>query len=377
MILYPIARDPDGRAIHIDDWERGQAVTCFGCGQQLIGRLPHDGIKPTAHFAHQADSECNGDNGETALHKAAKAAILHSHGNGALQALSWVCPICKLCLHLTDLRSVVLHEERSPCAGVRSDVLGVNDAGDPIVAIEVVVTHDVEAETLERCRTHGIYVFALRPSWGIVGDIVRGANPLLVDYRAGLVEASSCEGCQQVLREKAEWAARERAQKVKAWWSAWASAWGCIGREVLGQFEEQRRELLTRRTREQFWWKSCVRMWGRIGEQIVDAWWIEWRQMWRELGIQHVRPYSWQRAWQVAWEAVGKQYAADEAKRARRRVEDEARNNARCQNWWPAWIRMWMDIGQRESGVMAAWRPICRKCRQDLSRDHSCPPRSL
>lgn len=371
-ILYPVACDQDGAPIHIDDWERGQAVTCFGCGQDLIGRLPFDGIKPTAHFAHKADVACNG---ETALHKTAKVAILRSHVNGALQSLSWVCPCCKRGLHLTDLRSVVLREEKSPCEGVVSDVLGVDATGKPRVAIEVVVTHDVESETLDRYRSLGIHVFTFRPSWGIVGDIVHGVDPLPVDYRVGLVDTSSCEGCQQVLREKEEWAARERAQKVKAWWIAWVAAWGYIGREVLGRLEEQRRALQVRNAREQSWWKSWAHVWRRIAEQIVDAWWIEWRQMWRELGIKHVRPYIWQRAWQVAWEAVGKQYAADEAKRARRRVEDEARENTRRQNWWPAWLRMWTDIGQRESGVMAAWHPICRRCRQDLTlgQDHRCP----
>ena len=369
-ILYPIARDPQGAPIHIDNWERGQDVTCFGCEQDLIGRLPFDGIKPTAHFAHKADVACNG---ETALHKTAKAAILHSHVNGALQSLSWECPRCKRCHHQTDLRSIVLREEKSPCEGVVSDVLGRDASGKPCVAIEVVVTHDVESETLERYRSLGIHVFTLRPSWGTVGDIVRGVDPLTVEYRAGLVDTSSCEGCQQVLREKEEWAARERAQQAKSWWIAWTSAWGCVGREALGQFEEQRRELLQRRTREQLWWKSYAHLWRRIGEQIVDAWWIEWRQMWRELGIQHVRPYSWQRAWQAAWKEVGAQYAADEAKRERRLADENNREKTRSLTWWPAWIRMWTDLGMRESGVMAAWRPICRKCRQNLTRDHSCP----
>jgi hypothetical protein len=370
LILYLIARDPHGAPIHIDEWERGQAVTCFGCGEDLIGRLPFDGIKPTAHFAHKTDVACAG---ETALHKAAKAAITYSHANGILRVLSWECPHCKRCLHQTDLRSVVLREEVRPCEGVVSDVLGVDVLGKPCVAIEVVVTHDVEVETLERYRSLGLHVFTLRPSWGIVGDIVRGVDPLSVDYCAGLVDTLSCEGCQQVLREKAEWAARELAQKAKAWWRAWATAWGHIGREIFGCFDEQRRLLLAQRAREHLWWKVFAGVWQRIAAQIVDAWWIGWRQMWRELGLQHARPYIWQRAWHVAWEEVGKQYAADEAKRARRLADDIYRENTRCQTWWPAWIRMWTDIGQRESGVMAAWRPICRKCRQDLTRDHSCP----
>lgn len=370
MILYPVARDPNGAPIHIDDWVRGKAVTCFGCGQDLVGRLPHDGIKPTAHFAHKTDVACKG---ETALHKAAKAAITGSHANGTLQSLSWECPCCKRCRHQTDLRSLVLRQERSPCEGVVSDVLGVDASGQPCVAIEVVVTHNMEAQTLERYRLLGIYVFTFRPSWGILGDIVRGAEPLPVDCRVGFVDTSSCEGCQQVLREKEEWAARERAQKVNAWWSAWTSAWGYIGKEALRARAAALKNALSLRTH---WWKSWIHLWRRIAEhteQAVVSWWMQWRQLWREIGIEYARPYSWQRTWQRVWEEIGKQHAVDEAKREKSFAEDVYRENTRRQTWWPAWIRMWTNIGMRESGVMAALRPICRKCRQDLTRDHACP----
>lgn len=370
LILYPVACDQNSAPIHIDDWVRGDAVTCFGCGRDLIGRLPFDGIKPTAHFAHKADAECSG---ETALHKAAKAAISRSHASGTLQSLSWECPRCKRCSHQTDLRAVVLREETRPCEGIVSDVLGVDASGKPRVAIEVVVTHDMEAETLERYRALGIHVFTLRPSWGTVGDIVRGVDPLTVEYRAGLVDVSSCEGCQQVLREKEEWAARERVQRAKAWWIAWTSAWGYIGREALSLGEEEQRALQERHARDESWWTLFAILWRRIGAQIVDAWWIEWRQTWREIGSVHARPYSWQRAWQAAWKEVGTQHAVEEAKRARRLAEENYRENTRRQTWWPAWILMWTNIGMRASGVMAAWRPICRRCRQDLTRDHSCP----
>lgn len=377
MIQYPIARDLDGSPIHIGEWKRGQAVTCFGCGQDLVGRLPFDGIKPTAHFAHKADVACGG---ETALHKAAKAAISRSHANGALLALSWECPHCKRCLHQTDLRPFVLHEEASPCKGVVSDILGVDEWGTPCVAIEVVVTHDLEVETLERYRAMELYVFRIRPNWGIVGDIVRGIDPLLVDYRAGLVDTSACEGCQQVLREKEEWAARERAQKVKAWWNAWVFAWGYIGKEVRTLFENQQYMLRAQRTREQDWWKAWMPLWRRIAEQLVDTWWIEWRQLWRELGIQRMRPHNWHCAWQAAWKEIGKRYGADawlfdkkKMERARLFAEEKRQENLRRQNWWPAWSRVWSEIGERVSGMIAMRQPICKRCRRDMTRDHTCP----
>lgn len=369
MILYPVACAENGAAIHIDEWKRGQAVTCFGCGQELVGRLPHDGIKPTAHFAHHADAACSG---ETALHRAAKSAIVHAHGRGTLQALAWECPRCKWCLHQTDLRLLELREEDKPCEGVTSDVLGRDVSGVPRVAIEVVVTHEVEEATLERYRACGIYVLTLRPSWGSVGDIVRGVDALDVEHLVGVVDADACEGCQQLFRQKAEWEARTRRQKAAAWWHAWIAAWTRVGTEEARRSETERlqRALLLARVRA--WWKTWTETWPRIAEQISVSWWIEWRRVWRAIGDEYVRPYRWLRAWRSAWEAIGNLYAVDEASRARRRVENRKREVARCSNWWDAWPRIWPDIAQRESGVMAAWRPICRRCRQDLTSDHRC-----
>jgi len=371
-ILYPVARGQDGETVHIETWERGQVVTCFGCGQELVGRLPHDGIKPTAHFAHRADvvAACSG---ETALHKAAKSAIVHAHARGALQSLAWECPLCRRCRHLTDLRSLALRAEARPCEGVVSDVLGEDSAGEPRVAIEVVVTHDLEAETSERYRARGIRVFVLRPSWGIVGDLVRGVDPLLVDHRAGLVDASSCEGCQQVLRERAEWAARERRQKISAWWAAWGEAWRGASREAHIACRLRTEEDRARHLRVETWWKAWSGSWRRTAEHVVGSWWIEWQRSWREVGGQYARPYSWHRDWRSAWGAVGDQHALEEARIDKLRAEAAARERALRRDWWIAWIRVWPDIAQRESGVMAAWRPICRHCRQDLTADHRCP----
>lgn len=369
MILYPVACTEDGAAIHIDVWQRGQSVTCFGCGQELVGRLPHDGIKPTAHFAHKADTACSG---ETALHKAAKLAIVHSHARGVLHFLSWECPRCKRYFHQTDLRSLALREEARPCEGVVSDVLGLDVSGEPRIAIEVVVTHDVEAETLELYRARGLYVFTLRPSWGSVGDIVRGVDRLDVDHLVGVVDPDACEGCQQVLREKAEWEARLRRQAAAAWWNVWNAAWGYVGREASWRLNSRQRASQALLVREQSWWRIWAETWPRIAEQISDSWWIEWRRMWRELGDQHARPYRWARAWRSVWDAIGNLYAVDEAARVRSRAQDRDRANARQSNWWEVWTRMWPNIAQRESGVMAAWRPICRTCRQDLTPDHRC-----
>jgi hypothetical protein len=360
-ILYPIACAEDGTPVHIDAWSRGHDVSCFGCGERLIGRLPHDGIAPTAHFAHRSDASCSG---ETALHRAAKAAIVGAHGKHTLHSLVWSCPRCRRWPHRTDLGALELREEDRPCDGVTSDVLGRDRSGDPFLAIEIVVTHDVEPATMDRYRAQEIAVFSLRPSWGLVGDLVRGIDELRVDHRLGEVDSDVCAGCQQVLREKLEWAERERRRKEDAWWDAWLTTWMRVGSEEVRIVEDRLRASKRYQAREAVWWEAWSRMWPQIGDRIVSAWWSEWNSMWRKIGAEHVRPYVWWRAWRSMWKAIGDQYVVDERARERRSAA-----------FWSTWIHMWNDIGKRHSGIMAVWRPICRSCRQDLvqGQEHNCP----
>lgn len=371
MIQYPVARDAAGAALRIEDWERGQAVSCFGCGEALVGRLPHDGIKPTAHFAHRPEAECNG---ETALHKAAKAAIVKAHADGLLRALSWDCPHCRRCHHATDISDFALRTETSPCAGVVSDVLALASDGAPRAAIEVVVTHDLEPATLERYRASGIWVYVFRPSWGSVGDIVSGTSPLVVELRVGAVDADSCPGCRELAREKAEWEARLHAQRATAWWTSWIAVWRWVGSGAQMQLLEETCALAERTRRDLARQRAWETIWTRIARQIAETWWVEWRQAWREIGMRHEAPYRWHVAWCSVWLSVARQYALDEIERAKRRREQEERAASLGKRWWEAWLKMWPEIAKRESGTIAAWRPICRQCRQDLTRDpHVCP----
>ncbi len=365
-IQYPVACDKDGFAVHIDDWQPGHDVTCFGCGKDLIGHLPHDGIKPTAHFAHKADATCNG---ETALHKAVKAAIFHAHATGVLQALSWECPRCKRCQRLTSLIDLALTQEARPCEGVVSDVLGCDLTGKPIVAIEVVVTHDLEAATLDRYRVFGLDVFSFSPTWGSLGDVSRGVVSLDVVHRVGSIDTSSCAGCQEIIRAKREWEERELARRADQWWDLWVGLWRSVDNEVRLCAVDSHQKEHALRAREDAWWKAWSTVWPRMIQTTIDAWWIGWHQLWIDLGAEHMRPYRWMQRWHDAWEMIGRQYAADETERERQRRNREDR----CDVWWAAWLRVWKDIGQRESGAVAAWKPICRKCRDDLRPDHRCP----
>ena len=368
-ILYPVACDDQGFAVHIDDWQHGQEVTCFGCGNDLIGRLPYDGIKPTAHFAHKDDAACDG---ETALHKAAKSAIVHAHRKGTLQCLLWGCPHCLRQTHSTDLRSRALTEDASPCEGVVIDMLATVAFGDssaPSLAIEVVVAHDIDSQTIDRYSAIGIDVLSFHPNWGSVGDIARGAVTLAVVHRVGVIDTSTCTGCQALARDKEEWDTRDRSRKANQWCDLWISMWRSVGRDVFVRSEIDLTLANAIASRDDTWWLRWTTLWPRIGSQIIDAWWIQWHTLWVNVGVDYMRPFRWMAIWTSFWEDLGRQYAADAIERERkRRYEDDRRNV-----WWASWIRMWKDIGQRESGAMAAWRPLCRHCRDDLRPDHHCP----
>ena len=146
-----------------------------------------------------------------------------------------------------------------------------------------------------------------------------------------------------------------------------------LGEKWSERYEELSLESERLRARQVLWWVKWPRAWRQIGDQPGIVWWSAWDSLWRKLGAERERPFVWSRAWLLAWEAIGQQRFAEEAAKVRRIIEAAVHERTTRQSFWATWIGMWTDIGKREAGVMAAWRPICRSCRQNLTRDHSCP----
>lgn len=179
----------------------------------------------------------------------------------------------------------------------------------------------------------------------------------------------SADDRQDILREKNEWEERDRARIADQWMSRWVALWRSIGNEVRLSTSYSSRHENVIREREDAWWKKWTSVWPRMIQTSLDTWWISWHQLWIDLGAEHVRPYRWRQRWLDAWEMIGRQYAADKIERERQNRSRDDRRDV----WWASWTRVWKDIGQRESGAMAAWKPICRKCRDDMRPDHLCP----
>ena len=135
--------------VHISEVAAGRQADCVcpECGEQLIARK---GPKLAHHFAHEGGTECSG---ESALHKLGKL-LIHAGIQRALAArtpvqLHWKCHQCPDSHEGNLLKKAASVKLEHNLDEARPDVLLLNDSGQPVVAIEVVVTHAPEDTVLE------------------------------------------------------------------------------------------------------------------------------------------------------------------------------------------------------------------------------------
>jgi predicted RNA-binding Zn-ribbon protein involved in translation (DUF1610 family) len=144
------ALDRDGRkvaAAALDAASRRARApfTCPACGDPLV---PHLGAVRARHFAHEPGSRCPLTAPETALHLNAKERLLFLCGEafaGRTRVLLRArCPTCRRAtpIDLAALGDAARDEER--LGPLRPDVV-LLDRGRPVLALEVLVTHAVDA----------------------------------------------------------------------------------------------------------------------------------------------------------------------------------------------------------------------------------------
>lgn len=370
--MYPIARAPDGRLVHIDAWRDDEEVTCVGCDQRLVGKR---GPVNAHHFAHAVEGSCNS---ETVLHRSTKEAIIAAHALGPVK-LWWSCVLCGETRRTTTL-GLDLSREISPCEGVRSDVLGCDLTGVPRVAIEVVVTHAPEEATIAKYLEAGVSVLILRPTWEVFRELASGAE-IMVDGRHARPEhVGACEGC-----------ARFRARK---WWDAYVRSWGLIAAR---HTDDQR----ARQVELDAAWNVFVLQWLSVGKRyarLFDDFVGQWRKIggavardvdrWRSFAafaaiwptiIEHEieRYRSFAAIWPMivkheiasyrSFAAIWPTIAEHEIARARREAA-RAVDVLRCVlRWWDGFIGGWGRVARRWAydsdprrwdTFVAAWRSI-------------------
>ena len=156
QLLNPWAKDCNGRFVSIEHAQPGQEYFCPKCNERLTYRKK--GLGPRAHrdhFSHRPDCDCKGytaHESESAIHKFAKESIFTILDNAIKEhqefPISWTCRNCNQMFQgnlLQRANSVVVEKE---FGSSRPDIALLDTEGRPIVAIEVVFTHDVEENTL-------------------------------------------------------------------------------------------------------------------------------------------------------------------------------------------------------------------------------------
>jgi Competence protein CoiA-like family len=143
------AHDRDGvkvNARRLDPRDRRSRApfTCLACAEELV---PHLGAVRAPHFAHRAGSTCALTAPETALHLDAKERLLGLCGEAFAGRSVTLLARCPACRRLAP-RAIAAEGDGAVPEGavgaLRADVL-VTAGGRPSLAIEVVVTHALDA----------------------------------------------------------------------------------------------------------------------------------------------------------------------------------------------------------------------------------------
>lgn len=209
-IMYPRAFATDGATIHISDAESGGRFSCIGCGERMSAVLPNLNI--ASHFRHTVDGagdRCSPDN---ALHAAAVGVIVETQIEQIKLRLRYPCGRTADCGHVANELDLAefppARKEYALAPKTRADVAFVDDSRR--VAIEIVVTHDVEPETSAAYKRAGVAVYRVNISdW----DDVEQLRTRVDAESAG----EDCEGCvAQVRIAEQNWREKVRNLKIDA-----------------------------------------------------------------------------------------------------------------------------------------------------------------
>lgn len=195
--------------------------SCIGCGRPMVAKtLDRPNRKTAKHFAHKAEnSACTY---ESILHADAKRIIAESIASAPKYWLGVICEACGNARYRSDVAGAETHLEQT-VGGNRADVLVRTRAGKD-VAIEVVVSHDLEKESQRRYEALGIPV--LRARVASHDDLPGFRREIFVHERDYIGrELPTCAVCKRRRREEAreelkrqrkqsEWESHERNRKT-------------------------------------------------------------------------------------------------------------------------------------------------------------------
>lgn len=142
----PFGLDPSGSVVPPDAADHAAMYSCPSCRSPLILKA---GSVRRHHFAHKPDADCSP---ESALHEAAKLRIAASvaawrSGSGPRAVVRRRCRQCRSDVDrpVTERATEASVEHRLPSGRVL-DVAVLDAAGGVLMGVEVLVTHEVDAD---------------------------------------------------------------------------------------------------------------------------------------------------------------------------------------------------------------------------------------
>lgn len=205
----------NGVLVHISEIESGRHLDCLcpNCQNVLVARK---GTLKRHHFAHDVQPEsCSY---ESAIHRTAKL-LVYDALNRAIQnktalPMKWKCQRCND-THERNLvgkaGGVALEYSLETC---RPDVLLFNTERKPIAAIEIVVSHPPEQESVSYYQANNIALITL---------VIKTENDLLALRNPEVVEASTvnsclrakCPKCREPLHQKKLYVVTDTCEKCR------------------------------------------------------------------------------------------------------------------------------------------------------------------
>ncbi len=215
-VALAYARDREDRLVAAasltEATRRGRApFTCPGCGDELTPRL---GALRARHFAHRPGAACPLTAPETALHFNAKQRLLalcaEAFAGARVVTLLTRCASCR-CIDARPLAALGDGAVAEGAVGaLRADVL-VTRRGAPALALEVLVTHAVDAAKEAALLSAGVPAVEVdaRDEWEREGA---GAVAEVVCHRTLGLEA--CPACRALVRAEADRALGGEAAQI-------------------------------------------------------------------------------------------------------------------------------------------------------------------
>ena len=161
-LLHTLGYNEERNILHVNDAEKGSIYTCPQCGDRIIAR--NGGIMQRPHFAHFKKSEqCSG---ESVLHHFfCREAVSLLQKHIALKKpfpIHWSCPLCNRPYSKDLLQQVTSLSTGADIDGHRPDITLLDEKGNPIIAIKILVRKKLTKKTLHFYEEKGIILIRIQ-----------------------------------------------------------------------------------------------------------------------------------------------------------------------------------------------------------------------